>query len=139
MSLKIKTLYLLMVTFISIIAPLSFPLLSFAETVTARLYQTAETKTFIDIKLTPPAPPTLIVEMKLPSGSNVIKTMPPFSKQNKKNNTIKWLLKNVKDTSFSIQLITQAKLDLGSTTVHIRYRNRDTGSLTEIEADRVSQ
>ena len=75
-----------MVTFISIIASLSFPLLSFAETVTARLYQTAETKTFIDIKLTPPAPPTLIVEMKLPSGSNVIKTMPPFSKQNKKNN-----------------------------------------------------
>lgn len=139
MSLKIKTLYLVIVTFISFIAPLSFPLLSYAETVTARLYQTGETMTFIDINLTPPAPPTLIVEMKLPSGSKIIKTMPPFSKQNKKNNTIKWLLKNVKDTSFTIQLVTQAKLDLGSTTAHIRYRNRETGSLKEIQADRVSQ
>ena len=139
MSLKIKTLYLLMVTVISTIAPLSFPLLSFAETVAARIYQTGETMTFIEINLTPPAPPTLIVEMKLPSGSNIIKTMPPFSKQNKKSNSIKWLLKNVKDTSFSIQLVTQAKLDLGSTTVHIRYRNRDSGSLTEIQAVRVSQ
>lgn len=138
MSLKIKTLYLLMVTCISIIAPLSFPLLSFAETVAARIYQTGETMTFIDINLTPPAPPTLIVEMKLPSGSNIIKTMPPFSKQNKKSNSIKWLLKNVKGTSFSIQLVTQAKLDLGSTTVHIRYRNRESGSLTEIQADRVN-
>ena len=139
MSLQTKTLYLVMVTFISIIASLSFPRLSYAETVSARLYQTGESKTFIDINLTPPAPPTLIVEMKLPPGSKIIKAKPPLSKQNKKDNTIKWLLKKVKGKSLTLQLVTQTKLDLGSTTVHIRYRNRDTGSLKEIEAVSASQ
>ena len=88
--------------------------------------------TFIELSLAPPAPATLIVEMKLPAGVDVVRTVPHFSKQNK--NSIKWLLKNIKDRSFTIQLETRAKLDLGSSQVTIRYRNRDSGSVQEVQA-----
>ncbi len=136
MSLKTRTLYMVMVTFMSVVTLLCFANLSHAETVTARLYQSDDSLTFIEINLTSPAPPTLIVEMRIPPGSQILRTSPQFSKQNKKNNTIKWLLKNVKESSFTIQLVTQSKLDLGSTSVHIRYRSRESGSLKEVQANK---
>ncbi len=136
MSLKTRTLYMVMVTFMSVVTLLCFANLSRAETVTARLYQSDDSLTFIEINLTSPAPPTLIVEMRIPPGSQILTTSPQFSKQNKKNNTIKWLLKNVKESSFTIQLVTQSKLDLGSTSVHIRYRSRESGSLKEVQANK---
>lgn len=139
MSLKTRTLYMVMFTLMSVVTPLCFPDLSGAETVTARLYQTDDSMTFIEINLTSPAPPTLIVEMRLPPGSQIVRTSPQFSKQNKKNNTIKWLLKNVKDSSLTIQLVTRSKLDLGSTSVHIRYRSRNSGSLKEVQANKARQ
>ena len=136
MSLKTRTLYMVMVTFMGVVTLLCFANLSLAETVTARLYQSDDSMTFIEINLTSPAPPTLIVEMRIPPGSQILRTSPQFSKQNKKNNTIKWLLKNVKESSFTIQLVTQSKLDLGSTSVHIRYRSRESGSLKEVQANK---
>lgn len=134
MSLKAKTLYLAMVISISVIAPLYFPVLSCAETLTARLYQAEGFRTFIEINLTSPAPPTLIVEMRLPPGSQILRSSPHFSKQNKKNNTVKWLLKNVKESSLTIELVTQSKLELGSTSAYVRYRSRDSGTLKEVQA-----
>ncbi len=127
---------MVMVTFMGVVTLLCFANLSLAETVTARLYQSDDSMTFIEINLTSPAPPTLIVEMRIPPGSQILRTSPQFSKQNKKNNTIKWLLKNVKESSFTIQLVTQSKLDLGSTSVHIRYRSRESGSLKEVQANK---
>lgn len=136
MSLKARTLYLVMVILISVATPLSLPVLSRAETVTARLYQTDDSRTVIEINLTSPAPPTLIVEMRLPPGSQLIRSTPHFSKQNKKNNTIKWLFKNVKKNSLSIELVTQSKIDLGSTSAQVRYRSRDSGTLIEVQANK---
>ncbi len=136
MSLKARILYLVMVILISVATPLSLPVLSRAETVTARLYQTDDSRTVIEINLTSPAPPTLIVEMRLPPGSQLIRSTPHFSKQNKKNNTIKWLFKNVKKNSLSIELVTQSKIDLGSTSAQVRYRSRDSGTLMEVEANK---
>lgn len=136
MSLKARTLYLVMVILISVATPLSLPVLSRAETVTARLYQTDDSRTVIEINLTSPAPPTLIVEMRLPPGSQLIRSTPHFSKQNKKNNTIKWLFKNVKKNSLSIELVTQSKIDLGSTSAQVRYRSRGSGTLIEVQANK---
>lgn len=136
MSLKARTLYLVMVILISVATPLSLPVLSRAETVTARLYQTDDSRTVIEINLTSPAPPTLIVEMRLPPGSQLIRSTPHFSKQNKKNNTIKWLFKNVKKNSLSIELVTQSKIDLGSTSAQVRYRSRASGTLIEVQANK---
>ncbi len=136
MSLKARTLYLVMVILISVVTLLYLPVLSRAETVTARLYQPDDSRTFIEINLTSPAPPTLIVEMRLPPGSQIIRSTPHFSKQNKKNNTIKWLFKNVTDSSLTIELVTGSKLDLGSTSAHVRYRSRDSGTLKEVQANK---
>lgn len=136
MSLKARTLYLVMVILISVATPLSLPVLSRAETVTARLYQTDDSRTVIEINLTSPAPPTLIVEMRLPPGSQLIRSTPHFSKQNKKNNTIKWLFKNVKKNSLSIELVTQSKIDLGATSAQVRYRSRGSGTLIEVQANK---
>ncbi len=122
----------IVITLASVIFLLALVSISRAEPVTARLYQSGKTMTFIELSLAPPAPATLIVEMKLPAGVDVVRTVPHFSKQNK--NSIKWLLKNIKDRSFTIQLETGTKLDLGSSQVHIRYRNRDSGSVQEVQA-----
>ena len=121
-----------MITLASVILLLATAPISRAEPVTARLYQSGKTMTFIELSLAPPAPATLIVEMKLPSGIEIVGTVPQFSKQNK--NTIKWLLKYIKESSYTIQLETRTKLDLGSSQVHIRYRNRDSGSIQEVQA-----
>lgn len=131
MTLKNVTLSIV-ITLASVIFLLSSVLISRAEPVTARLYQSGGTVTFIELSLTPPAPATLIVEMKLPSGVEIVKSVPPVSKQTK--NTIKWLLKNIKDSSYTVQLETGAKLDLGASQVKIRYRNRDSGSMQEVQA-----
>ena len=131
MARKNKTLSIV-ITLTSIIFLLSSISISQAEPVTARLYQSGKTMTFIELSLAPPAPATLIVEMKLPSGVDVVKTVPQFSKQNK--NSIKWLLKNITARSFTIQLQTATKLDLSSSQVHIRYRSRDSGSIQEVQA-----
>ena len=139
MSLKTRTLHMVMFALMSVVTPLCFPNLCRAETVTARLYQADDSMTFIEINLTSPAPPTLIVEMRLPPGSKILRASPEFSKQNKKNNTIKWLLKNVKDGSVTIQLVTRSKLDLGATSVDIRYRSRNSGSLKEVQANKARQ
>ncbi|MEE4166966.1 MAG: hypothetical protein V2I35_13265 [Desulfocapsaceae bacterium] len=113
---------------------LSPPTASCAEPVSARLYQSGGTTTFIELTLAPPAPPTLIVEIKLPSNVRVIKSVPEFSKQN--SNTLKWLLKNVTGSSYKIQLVTGSKLDLDSSPVYIRYRDNNSGSIREVQADR---
>lgn len=124
---------LAMVVSLHILVSLSYPQHANAENVTAHIYQNGETITNIDISLSPPSPNTLIVEMRLPPGSRVLKTMPPFSKQNKDDNTIKWLLKNIKEPTVTIQLVSQTRLDLGSTTVNIRYRDRNSGDLQELQ------
>ncbi len=131
MVLKNKTLCIA-VTLASVIFLLSSVEISRAEPVTARLYQSGKTMTFIELSLAPPAPATLIVELKLPSVVKIIRSVPQFSKQNK--NTIKWLLKNIKERSYTIQLETGTMIDLSSSQVHIRYRDRDSGSIQEVQA-----
>jgi len=107
-----------------------------AAVVSARVYQENGTTTFIEIKLSKPAPATLIVEMRMPQGSRIIETSPKFSKQNKKNHSVKWLVKNVKTGASTIKIVTQADLDLGSSHVLIRYRDSDDGKLREVEAQK---
>jgi len=72
----------------------------------------------------------------MPQGSRIIETSPKFSKQNKKNHSVKWLVKNVKTGASTIKIVTQADLDLGSSHVLIRYRDSDDGKLREVEAQK---
>ena len=114
----------------------STPLSAYAEVVSARVYQENGTTTFIEIKLSTPAPATFIVEMRMPQGSRIIETSPKFSKQNKKNYSVKWLMKNVKTGVSTIKIVTQSDLDLRSSHVLIRYRDSNDGKLREVEARR---
>ena len=114
----------------------STPFSAYAEVVSARVYQEKGTTTFIEITLSKPAPATVIVEMRLPQGSRIMETSPKFSKQNKKNHSVKWLMKNVKTGSSTIKIVTQTDLDLGSSHVLVRYRDSNDGKLREVEARR---
>ncbi len=83
---------MVMVTFMSVVTLLCFANLSRAETVTARLYQSDDSLTFIEINLTSPAPPTLIVEMRIPPGSQILRTSPQFSMLILQNDTTRFIV-----------------------------------------------
>jgi len=105
-----------------------------ADVVSAQMYRETPTQVIIEVVLAPPAPSSMIVEMRFPAGVIVERTNPAASKFNKNTNSLKWLFKDVHPGSLSLAVTTKQTFSIDKSPVIIRYRSRQDQTLIEITA-----
>jgi len=74
------------------------------ELVTGRYLTKTASRLVLEIRVGSPAPASLIVVQRIPQGTVVSHAEPAFSKYNRKNGEIRWLLRNVGQGSHRITL-----------------------------------
>ena len=129
-----KLFFLLTGSFIGMLFLISFHTTAYAAGVSAKIYKEDSTHSIIEIYAGKTAPATLIVQMFLPSGQTITESDPQISKFDGKKNSAKWLLREVGNGQIRISVYTSKPLDLEDTIVSIRYRNKKTGNIIEVEA-----
>lgn len=105
-----------------------------AETVTAFLSQVKTQGVIIEINLVHPAPTNLIVQLNLPTRTEVLKINPSPAKINRQKGFIKWLLKDVLPGRLLVEITTRQSLSLAEVSALIRFRKPGKDDLVEIEA-----
>jgi hypothetical protein len=78
-----------------------------------------------------PPPQSLIVTQKLPAGTTIIKSRPPYKKLNKKTEA-KWLLNGLKPGVITISMELDRPVKSGEIKATLRFRNRQTGKMTSL-------
>lgn len=105
-----------------------------AAEVQAKLFQESGNRFELVIDIGGPAPPTVIVLITLPRGINIQDAEPPPDKFEARHHTAKWLLRGLEAGRTRLTLTTTRSLPLESLTASVRYRDRSSGTVAEIEA-----
>ena len=99
--------------------------------ISAQLKQLDRYNGAIILDISSTAPATLIVELVLPNGNRIVHTSPNASKRNKKQNSVKWLLKNTSAGEMEFLFQTDKSFTPSDCSVTLRYKDRASNKLTE--------
>ena len=105
---------------------LLWPLAAAAEDlVSGRYLKGAGKEIVVELEISSPAPPLVIVVQNLPKGIKVISSSPELKKYNPKKGVAKWLLREAKPGKMTVSL--QLDRPVAKDTVHGEIRCRDAG------------
>ncbi len=83
------------------------------------------------LKITAPAPKTVILTLHLPSGTKVVYAKPPFAKALPEKGEVNWLLSDVKAGNLDVTCRLNKKVKASEILTTVRYKNPLSGKMEE--------
>lgn len=118
--------------FLGVLLIYLYPLPTAASEIKA-YYTSAQGKTItLRLAVGTPPPSTIIVIQKVPSGTEIIRSTPPYNSYKKKKGEIKWLIKKPGVGGLSIQLYLKNPVPAGSVSAMVRYMDAENGTFKTI-------
>ena len=85
----------------------------------------------IFLKITAPAPKTVILTLHLPTGTTVVSANPPFAKALPEKGEVNWLLSDIKPGQLGISCRLNKKIKAADILTTVRYKNPLSGKMEE--------
>ena len=101
-----------------------------AQLVAARYVRMTGTEVVVEISISEPPPPTLIVVQRLPAQASVLQAQPPTNSVNSSKGMVKWLLRGVRSGTLAIRLTLEQPVTGGEVSGEVRYRAAGGGMVT---------
>ncbi len=103
-----------------------------AQGISARYAKIDGNHVTVEIKISAPAPKTILFTQSLPPGTTILKSAPPYSKYDKMTGTATWLLKEIRPGKRKIHFITDKPVSPGSISGVMRFRDPEKGKVMRI-------
>ena len=105
-----------------------------ADQVSAELYQKNSKQQVLALKISSPAPGSLIAQISFPASLQIVATDPAVAKLDQESGAVKWLIKKPRPGTILLTLKTAAPADLSKLSADVMYRSGAGGSLKKISA-----
>ncbi|MCD6389827.1 MAG: hypothetical protein J7L69_10490 [Desulfobulbaceae bacterium] len=119
---------------LSLIAFVWLPVSAVAEgLISCKYLKGSGSKIELQLDISSPPPPTIIILQYLPAGVEILKSRPKMKKYNKERGQARWLLKDVRPGSMTVMMELNKAVDKGTIKGELRYRNPESGSMETME------